>query len=362
MTDELDDARALVPSMRLDAAEQLDSGDRAAVHRVQARATDGREGSLIVKRYLAEREEWVREAAALATLPPELGAPAIVAIGAEPPIVIMTDVGKGTNLAEQLLADEPGRAARALTRWAEAMADVHVATAGLRAQFRAALDEHAGELPVHEARIGNDIDDAMRVLDRACGSLGVVVPPGALDEVRDLYHRLGGDGAAALTPADACPDNNMAVGDRLVLIDFENAQWRHIAWDVAYLRVPWPTCWCSWRLPAGVVDDAVAAYRHRAAPAFPQVSDDEFEREVEAATIGWSLMSAVYLDNALGQEAALSGRYRRAPSRRAVLVNRLEQAACSSELPAASELAARLAAELRTRWGDVRLDLAPAFR
>ena len=26
-------------------------------------------------------------------------------------------------------------------------------------------------------------------------------------------------------------------------------QWRHVAWDLAYLRVPWPTCWCSWRLP-----------------------------------------------------------------------------------------------------------------
>ena len=48
--------------------------------------------------------------------------------------------------------------------------------------------------------------------------------------------------AEALTPADACPDNNVLIGRRRVLIDFEGAQWRHLAWDVAYLFVPWPTC------------------------------------------------------------------------------------------------------------------------
>src|SRR2546429_3760393 len=91
----------------------------------------------------------------------------------------------------------------------------------------------------------------------------VDVPTHALDELRGLGSRLSCAGPAALTPADACPDNNVRTAGGLVLIDFEGAQWRHIAWDVAYLAVPWPSCWCAWQLPADVAARAVEAYRAR---------------------------------------------------------------------------------------------------
>ena len=99
------------------------------------------------------------------------------------------------------------------------------------------------------SRVSHELDDAARVLDGHCAALGVPIPTGALDELRELRHVLGSDGTAALTPADTCPDNNVLVGDRVVLIDFEGAQWRHVAWDVAYLFVPWPSCWCAWSIP-----------------------------------------------------------------------------------------------------------------
>ncbi len=363
MSDGLAAARALLPSVRLDEPDQLASSDRTSVQRVRATDTEGRESSVIVKQFFGGGEGWARETAALTVLPPELGAPRLLASGPDPAIVVMTDAGPGDNLAEVLLGRDPDRAATLLQRWAEAIAAVHVATRGLRDDFRAALDERAGDVALHEARIGNDIDDAMRVLDRACGSLGVAVPAGAFDEVRELYHRLGADGVAALTPADACPDDNVTVDGGLVIVDYENAQWRHVAWDVAYLRVPFPTCWCSWRLPDDVADAAVAAYRRVAGAAFPLVADATFERDVEMAGVGWSLMSAMlFLDNALGTEQPLSGRYLRAPSRRAMITHRLDRARRSSELPAAAELAGQLADVLRSQWGDVRLEYAPAFR
>lgn len=203
----------------------------------------------------------------------------------------------------------------------------------------------------------------MRVLDRACGSLSVAVPAGAFDELRELYHRLGGDGAAAITPGDTCPDNNVLVDGRLVLLDFENAQWRHVAWDVAYLRVPWPSCRCSWRMPHDVVDRAVAAYRQAAAAAFPEGAAPAFERDLEAATVGLALITATwFLDDAFGAEPALPDRDLNAPSRRAVIMNRLENASRSTELPALAELAQSLVGELRSRWGTVELAVAPAFR
>ncbi len=75
------------------------------------------------------------------------------------------------------------------------------------------------------------------------------------------------DGPGALTPGDACPDNNIETPDGLVLIDFEVADFRHVAWDAAYLTEPWPTCWCSWRLPSEVTDEAVARWRATIEPA-----------------------------------------------------------------------------------------------
>jgi hypothetical protein len=35
---------------------------------------------------------------------------------------------------------------------------------------------------------------------------------------------------------------NVRRDDEVVLVDFEEAQWRHVAWDVAYLSVPWRSC------------------------------------------------------------------------------------------------------------------------
>jgi Phosphotransferase enzyme family len=59
-----------------------------------------------------------------------------------------------------------------------------------------------------------------------------------------------GSGPSALTLADACPDNSIRTTRGYLLIDFEEAEWRPVAWDVAYLTVPWPSCWCCFTLPA----------------------------------------------------------------------------------------------------------------
>ncbi|WP_375478279.1 hypothetical protein [uncultured Jatrophihabitans sp.] len=356
-------AQALLPAVRLSDPEPLAGGERSTVARVRALAADGAESTLIVKAFRSAGESWVRETAALSVLPAELGAPRLVAADGAPPVAVMTDLGAGASLARLLLGADPDAAAVAVRRWAEGVAAVHCATRGLRAEFRAALDERAGDLPVHDTRIGADVEDAVRLLDAACGRLGVAVPSGAFDELRELTHRLGSAGAAAITPADACPDDTASVGERLVLLDYENAQWRHVSWDVAYLRVPWPTCWCSWRLPDSVADAAVDAYRAAAAATFPEVGAESFGRDVEAATVGWSLMSAtLMLGTALDGEPAPAGRLVHAPTRRAAITHRLAGASESGELPAAAELARRLGAELRAQWGDVPLDLAPAFR
>jgi hypothetical protein len=357
---DLEAARALLPGVRLEALEQLHSGERSEVHRVRATWPDRPPTSIVVKRFLDAGEGWVRETAALSVLPRGAASGLIVA-GDAPPIVVTEDLGTGHSVADALLGRDSEAAAESVRLWAEAVARLHVTSHQARDEFAHALAERQGDLPVAASRVWVETDDSVRVLDAHCASLGISVPTHALDELRELAHRLGSTDLAALTPADTCPDNNARVDDRVVLIDFEGAQWRHIAWDVAYLFVPWPSCWCSWRLPAAVTRAAFAAYRAVAAEAFPEVAQDSFVRDVEAATVGWALTSTSwFLSQALGSDPPFDPT-RPTPTRRAMILHRLGVAAASDELPALAELARRLATELQSRWGDAPLAYANAF-
>ena len=362
MRDDLDPARALLPGVRLEPAGRLGGGERTDVERVRALYPGGRVASLVVKQYRSAGEGWVRESAALSVLPASAGGPRLVAAGGPPPLVILCDEGDGPSVADALLGRDPDAASAAVVSWAEAIATLHAASRDLRPAFRAELTAREGDVHVSDAPNAGRLEDAVRLLDRQCGVLGVRVPAGAFDELRELAHRLGGSGTAALSPADACPDNNVRTADGMVLLDFEDAQWRHVAWDVAYLTVPWPSCWCSWRLPEAVSAAAIAAYRRVASPTLPEVADAAFESQVEAATAGWCMATAgAWLDVALAHDPPVSGRGP-TPTGRARLLHRLERAAATAELPATSELARRLFTELRGRWGEVPLALAPAFR
>jgi hypothetical protein len=359
--DGLDAARALLPGVRLDRVAGLGGNERSTVERVRATHPDGARSSLIVKQYKSAGDGWVRESAALAVMPAGVRTPRVVAAGSAPQVLILQDLGAGSSLADALLGDDPQAAEAALRAWAEAIAELHSGTRESRGAFRDALATRQGDPPISESRVSVEIEDAVRVLDRDCGVLGVRSSGDAFDELRGLAKRLGGSGLAALTPADACPDNNVLTHDGLVLVDFEGAQWRHIAWDVAYLQVPWPSCWCSWRMPAAVADRAVAAYVRAAAPRIPEVADSAFALDVEAAVVGWALISTTwFIDNALGSDPPLNPA-RPTPTRRAMIMHRLDRAARSTELPALAQLAGDLASELRSRWGDVDLALAPAF-
>lgn len=123
-------------------------------------------------------------------------------------------------------------------------AGLHSATLTARDCFRDELDRRAGDVPIATHTMPAVLADAAAVLEARCVSLDVAAPSEALDDLRGLVDRFPDDDRAALTPTDACPDNNVEIGDALVLVDFEGAEFRHIAWDVAYLSVPWPSCWC----------------------------------------------------------------------------------------------------------------------
>ncbi len=80
-----------------------------------------------------------------------------------------------------------------------------------------------------------------------------------------------------------------------MIVDFEGAQWRHIAWDLAYLTVPWPTCWCSWRMPSTSSERALERYRNAVEDVLPYVRTARFRSDLAAAALGWAMVSVAHL-------------------------------------------------------------------
>jgi hypothetical protein len=354
---------ALLPGAGIEAAGELRRTERSAVLRVRASAP-GWPGPqmLIVKQFPDAGEGWVRESAALAAAPAGAPVPRLVAASADPPVVVMTDAGTGPSVADALLGDDAAEAGAAVERLAAALALLHLSTQGVREAFGAQLAARSGGT-VPEAAMPGFATGAASALATFCDQLGVRVPAGALAALTDLPGRLAAAGPAALTLADACPDNNVRVGDGYVLIDFEEAEWRHVAWDVAYLTVPWPSCWCSFRLPGGVTRQALARYRATIAGRLPYVDTPAFDHDVALATTGWAFVSASwFLRRALAGDRPPGGTATGLPTRRAVILHRLGDARSAAALPVLAEFAGRLRAELVRRWGEVPLEPAPAFR
>lgn len=297
-----------------------------------------------------------REQSALHALDGASGTPRSLAEGVDPPWVLMSRLAGTGSLADALLGSDPEAARGALLSWADALARLHEAgTPQVRAAFRTALE---GRAPHLDARsLPKDFTDAAAKLPRLLDELSLPGHEAALSVLQDLPARLAGEEWEVLSPADACPDNNLLDADGMRLLDFEFAELRHAAWDVAYLRVPWPSCWCAWRLPDDVADEAVARYCSvRGAAA----QESDFQEAIDLATLGWQVMtSALFIPGALtDDDNARTDR----PSRRAFVLHRLGQAACTSPSNALTTLAGDLHGALRERWGDLRLDQAPSFR
>ena len=362
MSDGLDDVRLVLPGVRLDAGERLRGGERSEVRRVRARWPDGGASSVVVKRFVTAGEGWAREAAAFATITSEGAARRVIAEGTHPPLLVLTDLGTGPNVADALLGDDASAAGGAVLAWAHAMAALHRATLSSRDRFRAELALRAGDLPIADHVMTTVVDEASGLLDTQSGRLGVTVPRGALSELRQIPRELRHDGPAALSPSDACPDDNVRVGDTVALVDFEGAQWRHVAWDVAYLIVPWPTCWCSWRMSGDVAERAVERYRATIEDVLPYVRTADFRRDVALAALAWQFVStASLLPDALDADPPAADPSKVMPTRRAMILHRLGAAQRSTHRPALAALAELLRADLVQRWGEVPLGYAPAF-
>lgn len=334
--------------------EKLASGGRTVVWRV----TDGR-ASYVMKIFLGtDGSTWAREASALEAVKSCDVAPDLVGVCADPRLIVMKDLGTYPNLADIVLGEDALMAAASLGTWARSLARLHQEPNGTATAFKERLSERAAFQPFHDKP--HALSKAGEELQLLAPRLGIAVSDG-------VTHRLSGIHAAfavpmdVLSPGDTCPDNNLIQGERLTFLDFEYAEVRHLAWDVAYLYVPWPTCWCAWGLPSEVAEHALNQYSDEIRSTLPYVDSPDFDHDLQLATLGWCLESAaMFLQGALSPEAATETTKRR-PGRRALVLSRLAQASSMQVDSYLSDLGGRLHSALLQEWGPVPLDRAPAF-
>jgi hypothetical protein len=299
--------------------------------------------SVVLKAPLETGPGPARELAAQRVLGGVPGAVPLLAEADDPAVLVLADLGDGPSLADALLGSDPAAAETALGDWAETLGRMQAATADRGDAFAAGL----GGLPPDTS--ADALASAADALARLLPQLGARPSAAALDELRAL--RVGGP--AALTPGNACPDNNVLTPDGYVLIDFEWAEFRPMAWDAAYLRVPWPTCWCSWALPDEVVGRALDRWRAAVGPLPP-----DFETELDRATLAWAFIStAFFLPRILDGTDQVQNRA--GPVRRAFLHHRLRTVPGDGPL---TDLAAETLAALARDQDAHPLALAPAFR
>jgi hypothetical protein len=159
-----------------------------------------------------------------------------------------------------------------------------------------------------------------------------------------------------------CPDNNLVGGSGVRLLDFEFAVWRHVAWDAAYLTVPWPTCWCAWSLDATVARAALDRWRAGVAVAWPDASGPGLDHDLALAQEGWAWLAGSWSVAALVDGTGNPPNPAKPSPRMADRSLRLLRVAARGEaLPELVPLAWALAEPLVDRYGAQDVALAPAF-
>jgi len=122
--------------------------------------------------------------------------------------------------------------------------------------------------------------------------LEVSAPKGVATELDSLLTRLAARSARrVLLHGDPCPANDLHTAAGVRFVDFEQASLGDGTVELAYLRIGFPTCWCSTAQPPELLAEAEAAY----AAASGRGIDDH---ELADACAGWTIRGDALVERA----------------------------------------------------------------
>ena len=221
----------------------------------------------------------------------------LLGVSEHSPLLVLGDIGREATVADRLLGRDSGAAERAVYEWVRTVAGLQAATWDARPAFSDALQRISSDTEPVVDSMPSLTAESVGMLQRLLPALGLEARVGALEQLAAIPRRLDvtqKEAPGALVPGDTCPDNAAEQRGGLVLLDFESADYHHVAWEAAYPLVPWPTCWCSWRLPQDVQDRALYEWRETLRTAFPFVDSAHFKVDLAYAVVCWALISATW--------------------------------------------------------------------
>ena len=370
-------------------ADPVDLGgsERSAV--LRCRPVSG--GTVILKSYPLTAdgaESFVAEAAGLAFTSAAGVGPQLLAADVAEQLIVMSDLGDAPSLADLLLGESAAMAASALLGWALACGQLAVRTADeqpelsrLRATFagsraRADADPAADRTTGSDAgAAGSDTGTAgghwlarqIQSVPDLLGALSLTEPAGLGAELDAVAAIVVPDSYQVFSPGDICPDNNLLTTAGIRFIDYESAEFHSAFLDAAYLRMPFSSCWCVFRLPAELHAATEAAYRAQVCRVFPELADDEiWQPGVRLATAAWTLHALTYLlEPSMIADRPMHDHRTPAPTARQLLRYRWQrlrdELGPAGELPAITALMSSLLDVTRS-WHTPDLPPYPSFR
>jgi hypothetical protein len=363
---------------RVTLADPVDLGgsERSIVLRVKASSHFALPRTLVLKRYVLPAgkepaDSFVREAVSY-QLFTSLAAedrvcPELFAHEGSHRLLVMEDLGRAPTLAEKLMGDDARGAERALLSWAHSLGRLHATTAGREADFDA-LQRRLGP-PRSKDPLATDGPTALDELPELLESeFGVETSADAHECVKRARGLLGAERHRAFSPSDSCPDNNLITSRGVRFLDFEGGCVRNIMFDAAYLRVPFPSCWCAFGLPKGMADAMLAGWRAEARAMWPDLDEEPvLQPRLLDAQLFWVWFTTwQLLTNPELEGCPHAARSIETPSRSAVLVNRwrtLAECAIAVGIEPVATHALSVVSALESRFdGDLALPLYPAFR
>ena len=337
-------------------------GDRS----VLLRCRDGGGGSTSSSRRtsgLAKAGASSRPRRRACSLPGRTGlAPAFLGADRDVLAVVMSDLGTGASMADVLLGGSAPAAESALLGWAGAVGGLSAAAGRRLPEFDALRADYLSGHADESYMAG--LADRIQAAAAAAGQVGVAPLAGLGAELAEVAAVV--EQEEVFSPGDICPDNNILTADGMRFLDFESAGFHSVFLDAAYIRMPFSTCWCVFRLPAALSRAAEAAYRSAVCAVWPDLADDQVwrpgvRRGVAAWTLsalGWLLRSAIEADEPTEPEAESPRTRQLIRYRLQTLADELEP---TGELPAVAALMRSLLAATES-WQAPELPLYPAFR
>jgi hypothetical protein len=330
--------------------------------------------TLVVKRYVepGRSESFVREAVSYqlftALSADERMCPELYAHDAVAGVIVIEDLGRAPTLADKLLGDDARGAERALLSWARSLGRMHATTAGREPDFDALMRRLSATTKVKGDPLAVNGPAAIERLPQLLeDALGVHTPAHVFERAERTRWLLATSRHRGFSPSDLCPDNNLITSRGVRFLDFEGGCVRNIMLDAAYLRVPFPSCWCAFALPAGMTDAMFAAWRAEVRVMWPDLADDSvvLPRMLDAQLF-WVWASTFWFLPRPGEQDGPLDSHLPSPRRSVALAARwrhlADEATRAGADPVVEHANAVVEALTRKFGPDLTLPMYPAFR